>query len=385
MYALTAIDPDFKPKGSRDPLGFMPLWAEAGRKLIKDLSTVSTNINDFKIICFANYYFTWVIGEKDGRKFLPFFIRLEQVFAYARRKHNNEHSFNGGNFISFHYNDPVYNISNDNKDTILSNQRSYGIYGKYIRPFRDMKMMDDEDFKSTFKPVFSREVKEIFDKVYHNNKLTFTPDELIPIAKLIDSLSEHERLFFQKTILIGNKTNHDQTKLYKLLKAKPFLAKTSEFNLFQFLLSIIDHTEEESLILTAERIINTEHVLAPLEYNFSKLLSRPLWKIENIKDDEVFNQQLHLTDYYFSSPIMNELKQIILMNNVELVDNLIERNRIVSKRRNGFNWVDKKNDSYIVYYGETSKSYDIMDSNYWENPYFIQSYLHLFNTIENLD
>lgn len=50
MYTFTAIDPDFKPKGSRDPLGFQPIWAEVGRKLIKDLSTVSGNIIARKIL-----------------------------------------------------------------------------------------------------------------------------------------------------------------------------------------------------------------------------------------------------------------------------------------------------------------------------------------------
>ena len=99
MYAFTALDPDFKPKGSRYPLGFQPIWAEVGLKLIKDLSTVSGNINDFKILCFAKYFFYYIKEQKDERLFLPFFLRVEQAFAYARKKFNNEASFNGNNFI----------------------------------------------------------------------------------------------------------------------------------------------------------------------------------------------------------------------------------------------------------------------------------------------
>jgi hypothetical protein len=57
MYAFTAIDLDFGPEVSCNPLGFQPVWAETGRRLIKYLSTVSGNINVVKILCIVRYFF----------------------------------------------------------------------------------------------------------------------------------------------------------------------------------------------------------------------------------------------------------------------------------------------------------------------------------------
>jgi hypothetical protein len=38
---FTAIDPDARIKGSRDPLGFEALWTTLGREIIGNLTTVN--------------------------------------------------------------------------------------------------------------------------------------------------------------------------------------------------------------------------------------------------------------------------------------------------------------------------------------------------------
>ena len=41
MPFLTDLAPDARIKGSRDPLGFLPIWSRVGRKAIHNVTTVS--------------------------------------------------------------------------------------------------------------------------------------------------------------------------------------------------------------------------------------------------------------------------------------------------------------------------------------------------------
>lgn len=385
MYAFTAIDPDFKPKGSRDPLGFQPIWSEVGRKLIKDLSTVSNNINDFKILCFAKYFFHEIKNEEDERLFLPFFLRIEQAFAYARRKYNNEQSFNGSIFISKSFMNEQYTISNDQKDCILSNQRTYGIYGKYVRPSRDMKLFDHENFLLTFKQAFNSEVIYLFEKIYQNRKLEIPANDLKPFAELLESLTKEERIFFKETILLGNNKEHIQQIFYHFLKENPEWSKISSFNLFDYLNGVITTNFDEELTKIIEEIKYTEKVLALMNYNFTHLLSKRVWLLEDINQDEILSHRNKSLSYNFKSETVNDLNNKLSFSGSDAVDILIERNASVSKRRNGSQWIKKENLKYIVYYGDTNRDLSEMDENYWENSYYIQTYIGLFNVIEQIN
>jgi hypothetical protein len=86
MYFITSQDPNYTVKGSRDPLGLQVIWQEAGRWLIPNLSTVSSNIKDFQVLCIA-YALKKVLNISD-EGFEDFFIRFEQLMAYTRYKKN---------------------------------------------------------------------------------------------------------------------------------------------------------------------------------------------------------------------------------------------------------------------------------------------------------
>lgn len=44
MYFISEVDPNYRIKGSIDPLGFQSIWSAVGHKAIKHLSTVSVNL-----------------------------------------------------------------------------------------------------------------------------------------------------------------------------------------------------------------------------------------------------------------------------------------------------------------------------------------------------
>ena len=44
---LTSIDPRAAIKGSRDPLGIQSIWTRMGRRVVGNLTTITTSTRDF--------------------------------------------------------------------------------------------------------------------------------------------------------------------------------------------------------------------------------------------------------------------------------------------------------------------------------------------------
>jgi len=390
MYSFTAVDPDHKFKGSRDPLGFQKIWSDTGRILIKHLSTVSSNINDFQIWCYAKNFHHRFSNEKK-HNFLDFFLKTEQAFAYARNLINIETSFNGKNRVSNKSHHENFTFSIDVKDQILSNQKAYGIYGKYSRPARDMKLTEDDDFEYLFSLDSNEKAHLIFSKILNESVIVMNKDDLRPIAELIKDLNDAKRNFFRKKILIAHDHDleHPQEKLYKLLKINPTLIKLTNFNLFTFLQAIKNLQISNELKFAITEIEQTEKVLAPLNYHFSKLLTRGIWTYE-----EIFENEAQTVNHSFKIPEVDQLNNLLSeKNKLKFVRSLIERNQFISKRRDSIGWFRDEGDRLVKLFGDTHFNDDVnfsdyvtndySESTYSENSYFIHTYLTLFNQIEN--
>lgn len=85
---FTALAPEAKVKSSRDPLGLLPVWSAAGRRLIGNVTTVSGDLRGWTtlLICVG------IIGqlEREGlvrtdelESLRPPFFRAEQLCGYA--------------------------------------------------------------------------------------------------------------------------------------------------------------------------------------------------------------------------------------------------------------------------------------------------------------
>jgi hypothetical protein len=92
-FYFTDLDPDYRIKGARDPLGIQVIWQEQAHKIIPYLSTVSSNLNDFHVLCLGYYLY----GKEPDNHFVNYFLRFEQVTAYIRGKYNIDKNgnFNG--------------------------------------------------------------------------------------------------------------------------------------------------------------------------------------------------------------------------------------------------------------------------------------------------
>jgi hypothetical protein len=383
MYFLSALDPNYRIKGSRDPLGFQSLWAAAGHQIVKHLSTVSSSLRDFMILCYAIHFY----GNRDPKGFIKFFLKYEQLNAYARRIINNETSFNGVEFINKKVTDSHFYISS--KDTILSNQRAYGIYGKYIRPLRDMGIIEDPKFHTVMEDSLSksdnRAISKLIEPLFEGNdlRLKINKTDLMPIAEMLKTLTETERQLYREYILKIPDIDHPQNKLYDVIRNNQHIAR-SPFQLHQIIQLILSTKEiNETLKFALINIENTDRVLHPLNKVFTNLLTKSIWTNEEILNEQLFENLPGSVSCNFRDDTMIRLNGLLELSPIELVHGIVERNAEVSKLRGNKAWIEEDKKTFKVLYGENGqKITEINTETGYEFSYFLNNYLYLFRQIE---
>jgi hypothetical protein len=386
MYFFSATDPNYRIKGSRDPLGFQSLWSSAGHMTVKHLSTVSCNLRDFMILSYANYFY----GDRDPRGFIRFFLKFEQACAYARWIINNEKSgFNGIDFINRRRDDSSFSISLSPKDTILSNQRTYGIYGKYIRPSRDMGLFEASEYKEVINKSLRKtnllKLTRILNFLFSD---TDTPvilyrDDLKPLAALLKRITPGERDFYRNYILKILSENHPQNSLYEIISKDRSIIDVP-FNLHPLINRLVNISGiTDDLKFALLNIQSTDRVLHPLNMVFTHFLNKSSWSLKEIEDEKIFMEVPGKINYDFSDPTMRYLNDLLSHSPFDLIENIIKRNAEVSDTRSNQPWVIREKQVYRVIYGENGMKVTSIDNvNGYEFPYFLNIYLGLFRQIE---
>jgi hypothetical protein len=384
MYYFSALDPNYRIKGSRDPLGFQSLWASAGHRAVKHLSTVSSNLRDFMILCYGIYLY----GERDPKGFMPFFMKFEQLCAYARLIHNKERSFNGTDFVSKKAAEGKFYISM--RDTILTNQRVYGVYGKYIRPLRDMKITSDERFAPIMENALSKTDKSALINLLQpllegkETRLTLNAEDLTPVAELLRTLTEDERTLYRDYILrVPTDESHPQNNLYDVVNQNQEIL-TINFQLHPIIQSLLSKPQtSDELRQALINIENTDKVLHPLNLIFTHLLSKPRWTNNEILSEPILKELPGKVDYIFLDDTLTRLNNMLGMSAVDLCKEIIKRNEEVSKSRGNKAWIEDEKNTFKILYGENGRKItEINNENSYEFPYFLNNYLGLFKQIE---
>ncbi|HEX5152347.1 MAG TPA: hypothetical protein VFW07_12925 [Parafilimonas sp.] len=384
-YYFTKVDPDYSIKGSRDPLGFQVVWQQQGRQLIPFLSTVSGNLQDFQILCLAHYLYG---SERDLDS--KFFIRFEQLMSYVRLIKHPGTGFNGISRTGMKLkNAKRVSLSNTPGDELLSNQRAYGIWGKYSRPFRDIGFTKDAAFKSTFRQKTENnpakeEFKKLFSKIKERDSTKIEITELDSANSLLD-YSKTELEFYDRLILKVDRANPWQNYLYDFLNAQP---QSSEFVLYPFLKSFgnssfVKGTDLQRILLDIE---NTEKILSPLNRIFRYIQTKPLWTRDEILTDEIIHSMKSMPDYLFPLTEQGKLKNYLLLtlqkDNWSLIEDLVKRNLEVTKWRGGAPWLTISGSIVEVHEGDGGfvfPDYNPQMDN--DNYYFLDTYRNLFKQI----
>lgn len=150
MPFLTDLDSRAAIKGSRDPLGVQSIWTRMGRHVVGNLTTVSTSVRDFTVTMLGYYFAERVAEETAVSDDLNVFLRWEQLAAYARGGGNNDWVFRGTERTKKNWNsaDRV-RLGADSGSFILSDQKTYGLWGLYSVPSRSSGLVEGSPTRLT--------------------------------------------------------------------------------------------------------------------------------------------------------------------------------------------------------------------------------------------
>ncbi|MBW3565423.1 MAG: hypothetical protein KY459_11915 [Acidobacteria bacterium] len=142
---LTELDERARVKGSRDPLGVVPLWSRFGRNVVGNLTTVTDNVRSFTTTLLG-YYFADQIMERsrdNGETELEIFLKFEEMAGYTRYAINDDRAIRGYRRVATRTSGrkPLM-ISVRSEDQILSNMKVYGLWGLYTRTSRSSGLLD---------------------------------------------------------------------------------------------------------------------------------------------------------------------------------------------------------------------------------------------------
>lgn len=147
---LTSIDPRAAIKGSRDPLGIQSIWTRMGRRVVGNLTTITTSTRDFTTTLLGYWLAEKINGEKGGEGDLETFLKWEQLAAYSRYIVNKDEGIRGIERVKKAQ--PEHEtvlLCADGSAQILSNQRTYGLWGLYTGPSRASGLVADNPTRLT--------------------------------------------------------------------------------------------------------------------------------------------------------------------------------------------------------------------------------------------
>ncbi|MDP2420751.1 hypothetical protein [Sediminibacterium sp.] len=337
MYFITEQDPNYSIKGSRDPLGFQVVWQAAGRRLIPYLSTVSKSIKDFQILCLA-----YALKNKlniDDKQFEPFFLRFEQMMAYTRYRAYPEEGFNGVDKVRkiMSGNPASVRISSAIGDQLLSNQKAYGIWGKYNSPFTEMRLTEMSDFSNVYIPkvlnneAFLRQVTLLSKKndtqaAYIETERMDEWSELLQKPKGIE-----KKLFIEKLL--------DDTCGKELLNQIDNNPDIRDLNFFELIQALTDASSNSNFKSILAYISNTEKVISPLNRIFRYLQTKSYWKNNEIETDSNIKKWRSVFNSSGFDETTKALSSLLTLNNYDLVVGLVKRNEEVTAKRNSAAWM----------------------------------------------
>jgi hypothetical protein len=159
MAFLSLLDDRARPKGSRDPLGFEVVWTEFGRRVVGNLTTITSHWRNFAVGLLGFHWCEQLCREVHPnerlRKVQEHFIRFEQLAGYlrhlAQQKGLGEYpEIMGINRVRKRIAEQPARLAlgTGPDGQILSDQISYGLWGLYTTALRESGLLEADEYRT---------------------------------------------------------------------------------------------------------------------------------------------------------------------------------------------------------------------------------------------
>jgi hypothetical protein len=380
---LTNIDSRAEVKGSRDPLGLVPVWSLFGRRVVGNLTTVTGSVRGFTTTLLG-YHFAREVQERDGTNAeatLGLFLKFEQLAGYCRYYIRKDTRFRGIERVKKTLSaGDVVTLSARPADQILSNQKVYGLWGLFSVPSRRSGLLErDEAVLTTDAQKFVekeylgalsrdgfRDGREIVELLRQRRSQVHIGGKHARLARALAGIlaprfSTAERVFYRDHLTFGgpqDSTDGRQKQLAELMKR---FDRDKGFDRYELRALMRDAKKLEGLDRLADdlqRIDQLEAVLVPTAGFFGLLQARDkqtvravvaegkkAWGVLRSVDADAFGELKGSVGEAFGEVAAGErwtrIAQSLAAGSYEgVLELLLEHNAFVMRERNGSDpWV----------------------------------------------
>lgn len=412
---LTLEDPRARIQGSRDPLGVQPVWAVFGRHVVSNLTTVSTSVRGFTTQLLARYYIQELIdadraGEQNA---LSNFLRMEQICGYARHiVHGVESGILGIERIKRFVAElgAYVAIQDDPSGFILSDQKTYGLWGLYTVAARASGLLEEgmsrltpyafEFVSSQYVPRLRRVDHQIKKLVLDGGKLATRKSD--PLLKTMGSIlsptfSQPERRFYGHTLRDAQTLSDPDSSSRQAIVAELLTRHTDleepvgRGDVLK--LAETAQTRDEGLSRRLRRVATLEAFLAPAEALFEYLQARHNQRPEDLAsnlrdhwgscvpnlDPEAFAElgpEIESVTNAEMRTVMGRCHIALARGDYkDAVLSALEWNRLVMRARQAVPWIREVEGRLDVRYRSVERVLPTGDElgELWRNSYFIDA------------
>jgi hypothetical protein len=418
---LTEIDERARVAGSRDPLGMVPIWSRLGRHVIGNLTTVSSSVRGFTTLLLG-LRFAQEARETGLSKesTLNLFLKFEQLVGYSRWAVNKDSGFRGIDRVRKRLSEHVeIRISAEERDQILSKQKTYGLWGLY-RSAAMASGLAELDAEET---IPARAIREFIESEYiaaltkaglacSRPKLDLEGKH----AKMTRCLAElhrsdfsrAEKAFYRRHLVEGgpnDPTGGKQQQLAELLLLAPAEERRISKSTMRALVAeaVKRGAGWEPLAKHLGDIMTMESLLAPAVYVFDFLLSRDAQSLGSVAKElsGCWGRALKALDVEAIGALKPEIAAAY-SNDVadrwcrlasafadsaypDSLQLCLDHNKSMMEIRGSSAWIQVENGKINVRFRDVTRDLpagrDV--AGLWENTYFLDSLKTVAHTIAN--
>jgi hypothetical protein len=396
---LSLLDDRAKPKGSRDPLGFEMVWTFFGRRVVGNLTTITSSLENFSVALLG---FHWAnelalnISEEDKpKKIRENFLKYEQIAAYLRYYENSK-SIMGITRVTDRINNDaklIY-LGLGSNEQILSDQTGYGLWGFYSNALKDTDLIKGNERYLTEKglSLASRFENNLNKDIFFNwiNGNSVAKSELKSVSKKYMKAIHNEELvndLFEK-LMIGGEKEKIQEDLWYLTKS---IAKNKHFpdSVEDFINAIKAHAKNNSALLDRlQEIEQVERVLVAINNIFNYCQRHDGTELSEVLTN--IKKQSYNYDYLPSKlpeqkfPRRDYIERILQFlrkgDDESVLKEIFVLNKVVMEQRNGAPWIELENGKKLRVRVKNEKSsllsqQDRQLETHWDYDYFLGAYL----------